>query len=576
MACGQVLIDSGYNVALVVTGNTKVCEWAKQKNICVIENLKILEASLADFEFDFLFSIVNYNILSDQLLKKARCLAINFHDAPLPRYAGVHATTWAILAGEKTHGITWHAMNVEVDAGEILEQVLFPIEDSETALSLNLKCYEAAIESLKSLATKLKSYKVVSAAQNRSLRVLFTWAHIFKNNGVLLWHESAEEIDRQIRALKFGNYPNGVASTKLFLENEFIIVDGELARGSLQQASQGTVVHISAQHLIVSAAGGNILLKKFTTLSGAKLDLVDIVRKHHLQVGNVIPSLSEAQREQLATLSQRCKKHERYWVTRFKSLVEIFPHAIFPKPQWVNSKSTSVSRCKIAQKNSGEIPKEQHVFASTLIYLSCLNNFKPFIVWISSDNLKQCNKVSMSLFADKIPILIEFRENWSFEKVVQEANDAVSSAFARETYELDITTRYLMESEKYRPDIIYDFSNFEDTNIDENSRIKFHVIEAPNGTELILTQAENASSVLLDINLIAEIHSKILQNKEGLLNSVALISSNEYHKQIETWNQTQAAYPSDRTVVELFEAQVSLSPEAIAVEGEGVSLSYQA
>ena len=73
--------------------------------------------------FDFLFSIVNSQILFPSLLKLPREFAINFHDALLPKYAGVHATSWAIFNQEKTHGITWHVMSEIVDSGDILKQV---------------------------------------------------------------------------------------------------------------------------------------------------------------------------------------------------------------------------------------------------------------------------------------------------------------------------------------------------------------------------------------------------------------------------------------------------------------------
>ena len=58
-------------------------------------------------QFDYLFSIVPNKIFSEEILKLPRRFAINFHDAPLPKYAGLNATTWAILNNEKSHGITW-------------------------------------------------------------------------------------------------------------------------------------------------------------------------------------------------------------------------------------------------------------------------------------------------------------------------------------------------------------------------------------------------------------------------------------------------------------------------------------
>ena len=60
--------------------------------------------------FDYLFSVANLAMLPPSLLHAARLGAINFHDGPLPRFAGLNATSWALLSGATSHGITWHEM----------------------------------------------------------------------------------------------------------------------------------------------------------------------------------------------------------------------------------------------------------------------------------------------------------------------------------------------------------------------------------------------------------------------------------------------------------------------------------
>lgn len=69
-----------------------------------------------------IFSIVNRHLIPNELIALPQHLAINYHEAPLPNYAGVHATSWAIMNREVKHGITWHVMTERVDAGDILKQ----------------------------------------------------------------------------------------------------------------------------------------------------------------------------------------------------------------------------------------------------------------------------------------------------------------------------------------------------------------------------------------------------------------------------------------------------------------------
>lgn len=55
----------------------------------------------------------------------------------------------------------------------------------------------------------------------------------------------------------------------------------------------------------------------------------------------------------------------------------------------------------------------------------------------------------------------------------------------------------------------------------------------------------------------------------------SLLNQQEYTKIIEEWNSTQKEYPVDETIVQLFEKQVNLVPDKIAVKAQGRSLTYR-
>ena len=74
----------------------------------------------SDVAFDWLFSIANLEMIPESVLARAKAGAVNFHDGPLPRYAGLNAPVWAILAGETAHGITWHMIEGGIDEGDVL------------------------------------------------------------------------------------------------------------------------------------------------------------------------------------------------------------------------------------------------------------------------------------------------------------------------------------------------------------------------------------------------------------------------------------------------------------------------
>ncbi len=62
---------------------------------------------------------------------------------------------------------------------------------------------------------------------------------------------------------------------------------------------------------------------------------------------------------------------------------------------------------------------------------------------------------------------------------------------------------------------------------------------------------------------------------ERRLREISLLADDERRQLLVEWNLTEVGYPADKTVHELFEAQVKESPEAIALVCDGRELTYQ-
>src|SRR5438876_2368799 len=94
---------------------------------------------------DIILNVHSLFIINDKVLDAPRIGSFNLHPGPLPRYAGLNAVSWALYRGERTHGVTLHKMVPEIDAGPIVFQEFFPIEENDTALSLSGKCVKAGM-----------------------------------------------------------------------------------------------------------------------------------------------------------------------------------------------------------------------------------------------------------------------------------------------------------------------------------------------------------------------------------------------------------------------------------------------
>ena len=172
-----------------------------------------------------MFSIANPNIIPEWFFKKANKLAINYHDGPLPKYAGTNSTSWAILNGEETHGVTWHIINSKVDAGDILKQEIFYLDKNETSLSLNLKCFKVAINLFSELIYDIENNNIKKTSQNKLERTFFYKNKKPSNAGILDWSETFEDIYKLVRSSYHGNYPNKFVTAKILIDKTFYVVN---------------------------------------------------------------------------------------------------------------------------------------------------------------------------------------------------------------------------------------------------------------------------------------------------------------------------------------------------------------
>src|SRR5437773_76866 len=153
--CSDILISRGHEVTAIVTSNPEIIQWARERSVRLLDPAEDVVAAFKGRAFDYLFSIANMRMLSKETVALPQRSTINFHDGPLPRYAGVHATSWALIHNERSHAVSWHEISDLVDGGRILKQQSVPIANDETAYSLNTKCFEAGMQSFAELVGSL-------------------------------------------------------------------------------------------------------------------------------------------------------------------------------------------------------------------------------------------------------------------------------------------------------------------------------------------------------------------------------------------------------------------------------------
>ena len=331
--CARLWMERGHAVLGVVSADTAVRRWAESAGLRVVEPQEA--DPLPGESFDYLFSVANLRVLPKSLLARARERAINFHDGPLPRYAGLHATSWALMAGEARHGVTWHEMTEAIDRGRIASQELFDLPPDETALSLNARCYEAGWRTFSAMVDAIEAGGLLlqpaagSASYfGRDLRP--------QALGTIDWSQPGRAVCALVRALDFGpHHPNPLACPKVWIGSGLILVNSATVcpnDPSLGPIEPGTVTRSAAGLLEVMAADARVRLEGCVMVAPQGTSWP--------RAGQLLPRLDTALDERLAAAMPGLARGESHWRDALARLAGMTPLEL-PYPQRVEGNERS-------------------------------------------------------------------------------------------------------------------------------------------------------------------------------------------------------------------------------------------
>ncbi len=312
LQCVESWRERGHHVVAVVTDADKVRRWCDERGVQHVDADGDFAAALRGQRIDRLFAITWLRLLPEAALQLARHGAINFHDGPLPRYAGLNATCWAILHGERQHAVTWHEVVGDTDAGAILLQRPFAIEPDDTAFTLNARCFQVGLETFGELADALAAGTVAPQPQDLRQRTYFGRHARPDALAVVDFAQPAAAVSRLVRAFDHGGYKNPVAIAKVRCARGAIVPGGvEVDAGTT--AAPGTVVALGDEWMHVACGEGAVRLTRLRCLRGSPLG-ADALARLGVVAGQRLPLASASQRDELTTLGRDAAPSEAAYV----------------------------------------------------------------------------------------------------------------------------------------------------------------------------------------------------------------------------------------------------------------------
>lgn len=210
--------------------------------------------------FDNILSVNYLFILDASFIQLARHYAINFHGSLLPKYRGRTPHVWAIINGEKQCGITAHLMNAECDDGDIVKQVVVPIEDDDTG-AIILEKYNALYPGLvEQIISDINSGSIETYQQDISKATYF--GKRTPEDGGINWNWHKERIRNWVRA-QANPYPGAFSYIcgKRIIINKIVYSD----MGFVDTMTNGMVIAKEEDAIFVKTPNGVVCVTDYIT-----------------------------------------------------------------------------------------------------------------------------------------------------------------------------------------------------------------------------------------------------------------------------------------------------------------------
>ena len=578
LECACTLLAQGWKIVIIISSHPGLQRWAKQHGIPYFLTLDNFTQHNQQPSFDYLFSIVNPAPLPSTVLAMPKQMAINYHDGPLPKYAGVHATSWALIKGETYHGISWHVMTPELDAGDLLLQVSIKIEVTDTTLTLNQKCFEAAISSFAQLITQVKEGTFTLRKQDLAQRSYFGYQATLPNFGIINWEEDIEQIDRYYRASLFGKYANRFGRVKCLIDDTLYLIEELSISLESPLYFPGTIISSSTDAIKIASKNGVITLQKVQSIYGEPISITQVIDKHQLAANIKLDSFpSDAVELELAKITA---KQEGYWLKSFKECQPIQLQAFCPITPSLHSlqHSFDISDIKeIARSFFEEDDLVQFVIALAIVYfhnITC-HEYDQITVAQFRPSHHKC-PLTRQLFLEFIPITLSEFSHISFYDLLTAIRNLVTCHDQHIPPLKDIFSRdpkLNEQNQKDNPVVI----------VRQQDQRHFTITRVP---QLILVIDDNTFQLKIITNCLRRQQLQIMgnhllqmahglaKNPTAIVDIVKYLDCSEVERYIKLINPEPQVVKKLLTVKELFEQQVKQHPTRNAISDADGSLTY--
>lgn len=290
----SLLADARHRVALLVTKPDKprgrgrhvatspLVDLAQQHGVAVLQperarGPEFLEAMRAARP-DALLVASYGEILRQDVLDVAPRGAFNVHASLLPRHRGASPIQAAILAGDAETGVAVQRMVLALDEGDVVHTERTPIGAHENAGELLARLADLGAVAAGRALNAIEDGTAIEHPQDPALA---TYAkRIRKDEGAIDWKESADAIDRHVRA----RTPWPGARTIAPNHVELTLLDVRPHANRSPEHEPGTLIE-ARERLVIACGAGALEVRALKPAGKGRMDALAWLRGARIETG---------------------------------------------------------------------------------------------------------------------------------------------------------------------------------------------------------------------------------------------------------------------------------------------------
>lgn len=442
-SCCDHLLGNGWVVASVTTEDEFTGSYCRKLKIPVRPVAQGLEELGKEQQACYLFSIVNPTIIPADITGNRWITAVNYHDSLLPANAGLNATSWALVNGDKVHGISWHLVSPVIDGGDLMYQQTIEVNPGETAESLNLRCYEEAQEGFRRMIARIADGTLKPIPQQSSGRSYHGQSDRPGLACLVDFSPPAVQLASWTAAMTFPNTINEFGLPRIHLDDRWYLLPFIETEEEVTTGVPGLVISAQSGKLVVVSGAGSVSIRRVLDSYGRPLQLEEWYHLHQIKQGIRLPAEVDYSVGTIRQLNRSLIRHEPYWAGRLKRHQPLKLPFIFPRPE--TDEPIAVDHARVPFVSFPDIYRiagilesktEETIFPAVLLFLAKLLDQNEFEIPYGR---KRNNLLPQSYF---IPLWVSVNPGDDCTTSIVAISALMNEQFAKGSFYADLFLRY--------------------------------------------------------------------------------------------------------------------------------------